>query len=118
MCDRGRRWRKASFGGATGGRGHDDLLAGKARARRSSDFIFFSRLDSLRALELKELLSSYNLAAVGKKRALVELAGEVLTEHDLDEFIEARSGKRTRIVPNGQGPTRQPTLDALFAART
>ena len=91
---------------------------GKRAHGGTRDFSFFSTLDGLRALELKELLSSHKLAAVGKKRALVELAGEVLTEHDLDEFIEARSGKRARIIPTAQSPTRQPTLDALFAART
>ena len=80
------------------------------------DFAFFMRLDGLRALELKELLSTNELAAVGKKRTMVELAGRHLTQSHLDAFIAARSGKRARAAQEVRSG--QATLDATFAAQT
>ena len=82
----------------------------------ASKISFYSMVFSnLRAQDMKDLLMSRDIDAVGTKSMLAQLVVAHLSEEQVEQFVITRSSKRRRIeFPSGN----QSTLDVLFGAGT
>ena len=88
-----------------------------ARPNRSGpeNAALFSRLlTELRVPELKQLLASHDVSAIGTKHKLALTAASRLTEEQLDEFVSNRS-KRARTDATPAAANGQRTLTSMFS---
>lgn len=88
-----------------------------ARPNRSGpeNTALFSRLlTELRVPELKQLLASHDMSAIGTKHKLALTAASRLTEEHLDEFVSDRS-KRARTDATPAAANGQRTLTSMFS---
>ena len=71
-------------------------------------------LTELRVSELKQLLASHDVSAIGTKHNMALTAASRLTEEQLDEFVSNRS-KRTRTDGTPAAGKGQQTLASMFS---